>query len=763
MVKDLRELGSELAAHDLIAALAGDSKARAVAGERGCEFDPQELDRTSPDNEFFVVDADSSQQCAVNAILNGQSGVIHGPPGTGKSQTIVNLIASMAASGKRVLFVAEKRAALNVVLERLKQVGLDHLAMDLHGADVSPKRVLEQVSRALDVVRASTPVDCTDVHSRTVDRRDRLDAHVERLHRKRNPASLSVFQMQGRLLVLQRTVAAKTRWRGTEIARLDTKAKNRISDLLREASGYSTLFLRTDASPWTGVQLKDGKEVQQAVDLVTSLDEQVLPHILEGFNSLSLEFGIELPKSLLDAKSVVQLLSEVRETLSKYSPAVYAEDPALLAEDLKPAISGWLSAAWAYSTSSRYRNARRLALGFRLEQAGSARVYWELLSASAELNQWGARAGESLPQVPPELSRRQLDLDSCLVRIEALQKILGRDLAGMGLSELTALISSLASDVTTSYSLPKLWSIETELNDFGAACLVAEFRASNAESDKWEPMLEFAWLSSMLDEASEEDPEIRGFRGRTHTRFVEEFASVDKKRIELASARVRRVHGERAVSVMNAHHDQELLIRAETRRTRKHLPLRRLFEEAGDVLTAVCPCWMASPLSVSQLLGGHRRHFDVVAFDEASQVLPEDAVSSILRAEKLVVAGDRNQLPPTTFFAAGEDDFETEEDVGATEGYESLLDLANSFLPSNYLDWHYRSRDESLISFSNHHIYRNRLITFPGPGGSPALSHVLVNQELGVDGEEESCAGEVRKVIELVLQHARIAPIRRSG
>jgi len=120
-------------------------------------------------------------------------------------------------------------------------------------------------------------------------------------------------------------------------------------------------------------------------------------------------------------------------------------------------------------------------------------------------------------------------------------------------------------------------------------------------------------------------------------------------------------------------------------------------------------------------------------------------------------------LPPTTFFAAGDDDLDSEEETGAAEGFESLLDLANAFLPSNYLDWHYRSRDESLIAFSNHHIYRDRLITFPGPGGTPAISHVLVTQQLGADGEEESCGAEVRRVVELVLEHARTRPLETLG
>ena len=136
MVKDLQERVNELAAHDIVAAIAGDNEARTAIGTPGGDLDPRELDGVPPENEFIVLDADSSQQCAIASVAAGQNAVIHGPPGTGKSQTIANLVATLAATGNRVLFVAEKRAALEVVLRRLDEIGLGHLAIDLHGADV---------------------------------------------------------------------------------------------------------------------------------------------------------------------------------------------------------------------------------------------------------------------------------------------------------------------------------------------------------------------------------------------------------------------------------------------------------------------------------------------------------------------------------------------------------------------------------------------------------------------------------------------------
>jgi very-short-patch-repair endonuclease len=166
---------------------------------------------------------------------------------------------------------------------------------------------------------------------------------------------------------------------------------------------------------------------------------------------------------------------------------------------------------------------------------------------------------------------------------------------------------------------------------------------------------------------------------------------------------------------------------------------------------------------VSQLLDA-TPCFDFVIFDEASQVLPEDSIPAIMRGSHLVVAGDRWQLPPTTFFAAADDDELAEDESNpAIEGYESLLDTTNAFMPSWYLDWHYRSRDEALISFSNHHIYKDRLVTFPGPGGDPVIQHVLVQQTPGVDGQEESASAEVSKVVDLILEHAERRPQQSLG
>jgi len=761
MVKDLEERGEELASHDMVAAIAGDNDARAAVNSSAQNADPGQLDRVPPDNEFLVLDADSSQQCAITNVLMGQSSVIHGPPGTGKSQTIANLITSLAAAGHRVLFVAEKRAALEVVLQRLTKLELGHLAIDLHGADLTPRKVMSQVAAALDRVRTAASVDANTVHQQLVDRRDRLNDHVRRLHSKRQPTGLSLYEMQGRLLRGPESGRSSTRWQGEQLARLTTDRAAEIHDLLLEAAGFEPLFLRLSSSPWTGVRLRDGASVEGAQATVARATTKTLPALKQSVAALSQRTGIFAPVSIQDTKELTALLVRVQSILALYQDAIYKRDIPRLRQSLGPGKIGGIAAIWAMLTNSAYRQARKEVLALRTDgEASVPTLSKEIEEIESQILAWKARAGAgSVPCLHPNLNTAIFsDIDSLASLFP------NRQIEKLPLEQLESFLSALNSDRQTPHELPKLSRIEDTLAGHGASPLVEEIRQRKPAPRDWSPMFDDALYNSAIDAAAQSDPEIRGFKGSTHSSYVGEFAQLDQERIKLAAERVRREHAVRVIEAMNAHPDQQHLIKAEALKKSRHLPLRKVFAQASEVLTAVCPCWMASPLSVSQLLDGGKQYFDFVIFDEASQVLPEDAIPSILRGRRLVVAGDNKQLPPTTFFAAAdESESVSDEDAAPTEGFESLLDMVIPFVRNSYLDWHYRSRDESLINFSNNHIYGGRLVTFPGPGGPPAISHELVPHIRGKDGEEESSSAEVRRVVDLTIRHAREHPDKTLG
>jgi very-short-patch-repair endonuclease len=766
MVNDLRDRAEELAASDMIAAIAGDLSARQALRRHRAEIDPRDLDLVPPDQEFLVLDADASQQRVVTAVLQMQDGVIQGPPGTGKSQTIANIITSLAAHGRRVLFVAEKRAALEVVLRRLQDAGLGHFALDLHGAEISRSQVMSHLRESLTLVHESQPVRDNALHQQVAADRARLNEHAARMHLPRHPSGLSAFTLQSRLLGLRPDATTTVRWRGSSLDSLGAAVAAEAHDLLIEAGGFSGLFLGTDASPWTGARLVDGAAVQTAQDLVAGLAHQRWPAARLSLASAGNLVNFA-PGTLTEALHLVALCTEVAGTLALYDAGVYDLDLEELVASLQPAGRGAFARLWAALADGRFRAARRSLLSLRREGGVSGRqLLDEAIRIAAQRQAWAALIPAAVrPFAVADIHNMHAVLEAVQADIATLGVILGRaDLAGLPLDTLERLLSALASDTVTPYRLPRLIEIEATLLRYGLGDLIADLRARRVPPELWRSIFDRAWLSSCLDRARQEDPALAAFNGRTHDRTVESFRVLDRERLHLAAERVRREHAERVIAAMNAYPDQENLVRNEANKRTRHRSLRAMLAQAPDVLTALRPCWMVSPLSVSQLLPADRQYFDFVLFDEASQVLPEDAIPAILRAAHAVVAGDEHQLPPTRFFADGGDgDGEDSDDPSPTAGFESLLKIMSPFLPPWWLEWHYRSRDEQLIAFSNRHIYGDRLLTLPGAGSTPSVNHIHVPQPAGLDGQQDSVGAEVERVVDLIISHAERTPHETLG
>jgi very-short-patch-repair endonuclease len=762
LVNDLKAAGELLNSNDVVAAIAGDTQARGRLGSAQIDVNPRSLDAKPADQEFCVVEADSSQQCAIAGIAAGQNAVIHGPPGTGKSQTITNLIATLVANGKTVLFVAEKRAALEVVQQRLERSGLDHLAMDLHGAELSPKKVMERVTRTLNLVRSSRPVEAETTHRQFQDRRSKLNSHDSLMHTVSERTGKSVFELQGAILRLLPAASTSVRWRGAELAQITPVKAERVRDLLGEAAPFGKLFLRDDPSPWTGIPFKSGQEVQSALDTSQRLFHEYIPSLSSLLAELEHNTGFCAPSSFAELDSLLVVLKNASTWLGRYNEAVFAADLPNLILQLSRAKDGGLTAIWLSLTDASVKAAKKRVVELRKGTSVSLPQAWKELNELQSLKQkWAELSrGASVPFIYPGLE--SLEKAAATVGSEShnLQKIVGKSgWEQLNFESLSRQVEPFAADSSTPYRMLTLSGIETQLNADGVQRLLDDLRLRKPPADTWAEGFNHAWLHSALDELAIHNPDIKGFVGATHNGYVEDFKHLDADRLKLAKDRVRRIHAERTIAAMNEHPEQEAFIKQEAARSRKFKPLRVVFQEACEVMTAVCPCWMASPLSVAQLIHQDVK-FDYVVFDEASQILPEDAIPAIMRARYVIVAGDNKQLPPTGFFASGMDDEESESNAG---GFESLLDMMLPFARGFHLNWHYRSRDEALIAFSNHWMYDNKLVTFPGVGGPPAITHSLVNHIPESDGQEDSSSAEVTRVVELVLQHARSKPNKSLG
>jgi len=300
-------------------------------------------------------------------------------------------------------------------------------------------------------------------------------------------------------------------------------------------------------------------------------------------------------------------------------------------------------------------------------------------------------------------------------------------------------------------------STQRRADALGWGAFAAALAATRTESERVVPAFQRAFWTRRLELLFDAHEELAEFRGHTHERLRKEFQQLDRRLVDGATERlISRANAERPDAVVAAGSEVDLLLR-EDKKKRRHMPVRRLLAGLPELLPRLKPCLMMSPLSVSHFLTPEHR-FDLIIFDEASQVPPEDAINCIYRGQQLIVAGDDKQLPPTAFFQRTEQEDESyDEEAEATEEVmDSVLEAAAPLLQAHSLRWHYRSRHEHLISFSNHHLYSNSLVTFPSPEqSSPRLGVALTHVPDGVydRGKSGTNRVEAARVVERLTDY----------
>lgn len=302
------------------------------------------------------------------------------------------------------------------------------------------------------------------------------------------------------------------------------------------------------------------------------------------------------------------------------------------------------------------------------------------------------------------------------------------------------------------------------LRNLGLGAAVEEMIGQGFRREEIGPAVERAVLAAWVDGVLADDNRLRPLRSSDRDQLIAEFQTLDRQLVQSAVSRiVDRCNARRPQTTVGAAGE----IRREAEKKRRHMPIRELVRRSGGLASDLKPCIMMSPLSVSQFLPSEAT-FDAVIFDEASQVRPCDAANAIYRGRQLIVAGDNRQLPPTSFFArrVETDDDEWEEEQ--FDEFESLLDLckASGSIPSLPLRWHYRSRHEDLITYSNRAFYDSKLITFPSAAEVSAdLGVEFVHVEDGVyeRGGARHNVPEARRVVERVLHYATNHPLLSVG
>ncbi|MGD9796834.1 MAG: AAA domain-containing protein, partial [Acidimicrobiia bacterium] len=364
MVNDLEVAlaGGQLASNELLAAIAGDGAAAEIVRGRHPGVQSDEPDMTPPADEFLVLDADASQSFAINTAVRGGDLVVEGPPGTGKSQTIANLISSLSARGKKVLFVAEKRAAIDAVLERLNGVGLGDLVLDLHDGAGSRKKVAQDLARALAAAESIPLTDHSESHQRLERRRESLRKWRDALHARREPWGISVYELQAELIGLRRTETVTSRLDRDVIGRLGGDAYRLAAPQLEDFAELGGLAVAVGSSPWRAAfdahLVTSADQVTEARDAVAALATRTLPQTRAQLHRVADACGFHRPGTLSAWVDLIGLVEEVAVTLDGFDAAIFDEADALAA-DLAPAARGAAGRVAAAIGNGSYRRARK--------------------------------------------------------------------------------------------------------------------------------------------------------------------------------------------------------------------------------------------------------------------------------------------------------------------------------------------------------------------------------------------------------------------
>lgn len=782
MVMDLQRIETIGTNHVVLGALAGIDSHRKQMSERGEEKDVEELSVLSPAQESLVFSVDSSQHSAISAIMGGKNLVVQGPPGTGKSQTIANVIAESAAQGKTVLFVAEKRAAIDAVLERLGDRGLDSIVLDLHG-EPDRKTVAKNLTKALKTHEFAPDLSSLD-SERLFKAKKALQERWKWLHsttdiNEESETSLSVWD----LLKTIGELRAEMQILNAEELNIFVPNIQSISSKRRDliSSHIENLF------DWG--YFEDGDRSPLIHEIASKLDtSQKADSAIQIFNEL---------KGIVRSREYLNIIEVSRKIRSKpQDDFLWMRDTLTAFESARRALKEWnvektseiLELMPAYEKLRTFCKTKQLSLikGFlqrRKERAtlGEIRLDKTKISAkemraslanfSTAFTNWQSMGGKE-----QSLFDSSIDLEGLILnvsRIDTLRSQLESIFKNLSLfaspqREFSERLDEISGEF---FYLSKAPNIIEARNYFDAAQLNSLIECiSERRYERQQSILlwEYLWYSENLKRQIANHPELLT-RGSSMESAISDFHRLDEKKLDTTPKKIINSVNKRFSSSTS---DGRQVLHSEAKKSRGYLPFRELVDKATSDILTIKPCFAMSPLAVSKLLPTREGMFDIVIFDEASQIKPENAITAIYRGKQVVVAGDRYQLPPTTVgqSQAGTGDFDENEIEGLnlqTQDMESILDAVASVLPATGgnikpLRLHYRSKDERLISWSNFHIYKEaneELFSFPSitKDSETVLRYTYLpgvkTQSMGQPNEVE-----IQEVIKEVKKHIKLNP-----
>ena len=825
------------------------------------EIDATDMDKqVSPADIVLPIIADSSQLEAIYEAVHDKTFILHGPPGTGKSQTITNIIANALYKGKRVLFVAEKMAALSVVQNRLAAIGLAPFCLEIHSNKTKKSAVISQLKETTEIIRQTPPEEFRKEAERLLNLRAELNQYIEALH-KEYPFGVSLYDA----IIHYQSVDVESCFDIPQ-AYLDTLDKDTFAQwedaielLVRTANACGHPYQH----PLTGISIteyssavKEGSSqlltgfidllttIRQKLDVFSILlkdtdihptrkDFQTISHIIRRILDIP-----ELTPGLLTLPLLNETLNEYREVVvhgrkrdeqRKEIETGFIQE--ILSINAKQMLAEWnrVSGQWFLPRYFGQRKIRKAINVYALktietedikpllhriiryqEEAEAVRKYIgqlpSLFGRPGKNEDWNTI--EQIIDDMTSLHSHLLNYAKDIAKVSQIKQNLSaqltegiqtfRDIHAHSFNELYQLADTLTATekklsgmlgisieelytdsadwITIALSKARTWKENLDklkdwyqwlqayqtLHSLGIGFIATEYKEKNIPTSQLTDSFRKSFYQAAIRYIIAKEPTLELFNGKIFNDIIAKYKQISAKFEETTR---RELFARLASNIPSFTHEaiqssEVGILQKNIRNNARGISIRKLFDQIPTLLSRMCPCMLMSPLSVAQFIDTDADKFDLIVFDEASQMPTYEAVGAIARGKNVIIVGDPKQMPPTSFFSVNTID----EDNIEMEDLESILDdcLALS-IPSKYLLWHYRSKHESLIAFSNSEYYDNKLMTFPSPDNIESKVRIVNINGYYDKGKSRQNRAEAQAVVDEIARRLRSEELRKKS
>lgn len=771
--------------------------------------------------------ADASQFSAIVDVMNGKNLAIQGPPGTGKSQTIANIIGAALSNKKRILFLADKKAALDVVYKKLIDANLGDFCLKIESASKKKSEVIEDIKKRIELKKIKGKVEnFNSLIQKEEVTKNRLIQYANLITKNIGNSEKNIYEINGIISKLKEfendtfkfLFENKIDEFSEYFDKLDpSNLEILIENLLKleeQTQSIIKSFKSISQHPWYGFTnnqinpYEKKKLVHNFKSLNNDLDELIniskeiedqIPHIksIQEIKSINDFKGLvslgeidDLDKTLYYLKYVksendinqinvlLNLIKENKDNLNfekkVQSKLKIKKSEFKLIKEYKEAIK---NSHFFSFLSSEYRNAKNFyssvakdGIFEKSKAINDLAEYQKYISLYDEIQEIKKKLKDDktfkhilnedykfentstdlleniifytskiIKNFDKKTFNKILNDKNCLEILSKLSKKIKISLSQLEkkLENLVVHIDSkefYSEDLIISSILKKneiidevsldewieFLNLKSSFNELENK-IIKIFDENNLKYKNISETVRALYYNYLLKNAYDLHPELSEFNGDRLRLLRQEYKELDQQIFGLKKQNLfnslLNVRPKQGISTGPTKRLTEKgLLDVITKQSRPRISLRQLIKKSSEALADLKPCFIMSPMTLAELVRSQEDLFDILIIDEASQMRMEDAIGAMARAKQSVIVGDPKQLAPTEFF----DIVDESEDEEVNE--ESILDKAISrFQPHRLLRWHYRSRNEKLINFSNHHFYDNRLIIPPSPSLKKAI------------------------------------------